>query len=280
MRTARTAMKVGPWLAIVLVLSGGFAYAQFGFGRGESNAPTVYAPAQFPDPHFVVCRLMYTSVRREPAGGGWRTDYPYGEINLSIRFSELTRTPVSWNHGRQPNHYVVRLTDDTLFQCPFTIASDVGTIGLRPEEALRLRTYLLKGGFLWVDDFWGTLAWEQWSQEFAKVLPPSEYPIEDVALSDPIFQSQFIVTKVPQITNIGFWRRSGGRETSERGDDSRVPHFRAVRDAHGRIMVVMTHNTDVADSWEREGEDPGFFYQFSPSGYALGVDVLLHALTH
>jgi hypothetical protein len=213
------------------------------------------APEQFPDPHFAVCRLMYTSVRREPAGGGWRTDYPYGEINLSIRFSELTRTRVSWMANHQPNHYVVRLTDDALFQCPFTIASDVGTIGLRQQEAERLRLYLLKGGFLWVDDFWGTLAWEQWEHEFNKVLPTNEYPIEDVPISDPIFQSQFIVTKVPQITNIGFWRRSGGRETSERGDDSRVPHFRAVRDGNRRIMVVMTHNTDIADSWEREGEE-------------------------
>ena len=280
MRGAWQATKAVPLLALLLIASGGFAYAQFGFGRGDSNAPARMAPKQLPDANFAVCRLMYTSVRREPAGGGWRTDYPYGEINLSIRFSELTRTRVSWIGARQPNHYVVRLTDDALFQCPFTIASDVGTIGLLPEEARRLRIYLLKGGFLWVDDFWGTQAWEQWSREFDKVLPSSEYPIEDVPLSDSIFQSQFIVSRVPQITNIGFWRRSGGRETSERGDDSRVPHFRAVRDAHGRIMVVMTHNTDVADSWEREGEDPGFFYQFSPNGYALGINVLLHAMTH
>jgi hypothetical protein len=279
-RSAWQATRAVPLLAIVLIASGGFAYAQFGFGRGESNAPARMAPAQLPDANFAVCRLMYTSVRREPAGGGWRTDYPYGEINLSIRFSELTRTRVSWSGVRQPNHYVVRLTDDALFQCPFTIASDVGTIGLGSEEASRLRTYLLKGGFLWVDDFWGTLAWEQWSHEIAKAFPPEEYPIEDVPVSDPIFQSQFIVSKVPQITNIGFWRRSGGRETSERGDDSREPHFRAVRDRHGRIMIVMTHNTDVADSWEREGEDPGFFYQFSPNGYALGINVLLHAMTH
>jgi uncharacterized protein DUF4159 len=279
-RGASPAAAAVPVLAIVLIASGGLAYAQFGFGRGESNAPARMAPAQLPDANFAVCRLMYTSVRREPAGGGWRTDYPYGEINLSIRFSELTRTRVSWIGVRQPNHYVVRLTDDALFQCPFMIASDVGTIGLGSEEARRLRTYLLKGGFLWVDDFWGTLAWEQWSHELAKVFAPEDYPIEDVPVSDPIFQSQFTVAKVPQITNIGFWRRSGGRETSERGDDSREPHFRAVRDTHGRIMIVMTHNTDVADSWEREGEDPGFFYQFSPNGYALGINVLLHAMTH
>jgi len=266
-------------VAALLVVSAGYTFAQFGRG-GFFNSPVRLAPSAFPDRDFVVCRLMYTSVRREPSGGGWRTDYPYGEINLTIRFSELTRTPVSQSGGREPNHYVVRLTDDELFQCPFTMASDVGTIGLTDEEAERLRLYLLKGGFLWVDDFWGPLAWEQWTHELSKVLPPEQFPIQDVPLDDPIFKSQFIVEKVPQITNIQFWRMTRGRETSERGADSAVPHFRAVRDYHGRIMVVMTHNTDIADSWEREGEDPAFFYQFSPDGYAVGVNVLLHAMTH
>ena len=263
----------------LLVVSAGYAFAQFGRG-GFFNSPVRLAPSEFPDRNFVVCRLMYTSVRREPSGGGWRTDYPYGEINLTIRFSELTRTPVSQSGGREPNHYVVRLTDDELFQCPFTMASDVGTIGLTDDEAERLRLYLLKGGFLWVDDFWGPLAWEQWTHELSKVLPPEQFPIQDVPIDDPIFTSQFIVEKVPQITNIQFWRMTRGKETSERGADSAVPHFRAVRDDHGRIMVVMTHNTDIADSWEREGEDPAFFYQFSPDGYAVGVNVLLHAMTH
>jgi hypothetical protein len=267
-------------VAALLLTGAGYTYAQFGRG-GFFNSPVRLAPSAFPDRNFVVCRMMYTSVRREPSGGGWRTDYPYGEINLTIRFSELTRTPVSRSAGAgEPNHYVVRLTDDELFQCPFVLASDVGTIGLAPEEAARLRDYLLKGGFLWVDDFWGPLAWEQWTREFSKVLAPEQFPIEDVPLADPIFQSQFIVEKVPQITNIQFWRATRGRETSERGPDSAVPHFRAVRDDHGRIMVVMTHNTDIADSWEREGEDPAFFYQFSPDGYAVGVNVLLHAMTH
>ena len=76
-----------------------------------------------------------------------------------------------------------------------------------------------------------------------------------------------------------FWVATGG-QTSERGDDSREPHFRAIRDDSGRIVVVMTHNTDVADSWEREGEEPAYFQRFSVDGYALGVDVLLYALTH
>jgi hypothetical protein len=276
----RAGMKTRVLLVAALLLaSAGYTFAQFGRG-GFFNSPVRLAPSAFPDRDFVVCRLMYTSVRREPSGGGWRTDYPYGEINLTIRFSELTRTPVSQSGGREPNHYVVRLTDDELFQCPFTMASDVGTIGLTDDEAVRLRLYLLKGGFLWVDDFWGPLAWEQWTHELSKVLPPELFPIQDVPLDDPIFKSQFIVQKVPQITNIQFWRMTRGQETSERGADSAVPHFRAVRDDHGRIMVVMTHNTDIADSWEREGEDPAFFYQFSPDGYAVGVNVLLHAMTH
>ena len=264
---------------LALIVTGGLAFGQFR-GGGDGNTPPVFAPDPLPDRDFVVCRLMYTSVVREQSGAGWRTDYPYGEINLTTRLAELTRTPVSRDANGRPNHYVVRLIDDELFQCPFTMASDVGTIGLRDDEAEQLRAYLLKGGFLWVDDFWGDAAWDQWAHELARVLPPSQYPIEDVDLSDPIFRAQFTVTRVPQITNIGFWRRTAGRETSERGEETRTPHFRAIRDDKGRIMVVMTHNTDVADSWEREGEDPEFFYQFSPDGYAVGINVLLHAMTH
>src|SRR6478736_9475393 len=98
-------------VAAALLLSAA-ASAQFGRGGGEfANIPARYMPRQLPDRNFVVCRLQYTSVRREPSGGGWRTDYPYGEINLLIRLSELTKTPVSFNAGsHRPNQYVVRLT--------------------------------------------------------------------------------------------------------------------------------------------------------------------------
>jgi hypothetical protein len=233
-----------------------------------------------PDGNFVVCRLAYRQVRSEPSGIGWMTDYPYAEINLTTRFSELTKTRVSRDTNHTPNFYVVRPLDDTLFNCPILVASDGGTIGFREDEAERLRAYFLKGGFLWVDDFWGTLAWEHWASQIARVFPPAEYPIEDVQIGDPMLSSLFEVKQIPQITNIQFWRRFGGTTTSERGEDSAVVHFRAIRDSHRRIMVLMTHNTDVADSWEREGEDPAFFYQFSPAGYALGIDVLLHAMTH
>ena len=137
----------------------------------------------------------------------------------------------------------------------------------------------MKGGFLWADDFWGTPAWAHWEAQIGRVLPRNEYPIVEVQPNDPIFRSQFQVSHVPQITNILFWRSVGGQTTSERGSDSAQAHFRVIRDAHGRVLVVMTHNTDIADSWEREGEDPGFFQQFSPDGYAFGTNVILHATT-
>src|SRR5688572_3305946 len=218
----RRVPHIRAWVVIsALLLTASYASAQFGFQfRGDSSLPARYPPALRKDRAFSFCRIQYRSVRQEASGAGWRTDYPYGEINLMIRLAELTKTPVNFEAQRQPTHYVVRLIDQALFECPLTMASDVGTMGLNPAEVKQLRLYLQKGGFLWVDDFWGTEAWSHWAREIGKVLPPAEYPIEDVALSDPIFSSQFIVTKVPQITNIGFWRRSGGEETSERGSDS------------------------------------------------------------
>ena len=279
MASRRPRLRLFATALAVLALAATVASGQ-GIRFREGSLAARNAPPHMPDGAFVVCRLQYRSVRYEAMGIGWITDYPYAEMNLSTRLSELTKTRVSRDASGHPNSYVVRLTDDTLFNCPFTVASDVGTVGFTAEEITRLRTYFLKGGFLWVDDFWGTEAWRQWSTEIAKVLPPTEYPILDVPLDDPMLHAQFEVPKVPQITNIQFWRGVGGQSTSERGADSAVAHLRAIRDSHGRIMVLMTHNTDVADSWEREGEDPGFFYQFSPSGYALGIDVLLHAMTH
>jgi hypothetical protein len=268
-------------IALLLLVGSVAINAQRGFGRfireGPGN-PIMWPPPDFEDGKFAFCKVMYTSVRSEPMGVGWWTDYPFAGIHLMIRFSELTKGRVSRDPAGDVQHWVVRLTDDALFSCPFVMASDVGTIGLSPEEVVRLREYLLKGGFFWVDDFWGNAAWAQWSSEIAKVLPPDEYPILDLPLDHPVFQAMFEVTKVPQVTNIMNWRRTGS--TSERGAETATAHFRAILDKRDRIMVAMTFNTDIGDSWEREGEDQDFFMRFSPPGYALGINVLLYALTH
>jgi hypothetical protein len=123
-------------LTVVLCLAAGLASAQFQREFGSTRM----APKEMPDRDFAVCRIMFDSVRRGNwAGGGWRTDIQ-GEMNLSIRLSELTRTRISTGRDRRQNTWVVRLTDDALFNCPYTVASDVGTMGLSDVEAERLRT--------------------------------------------------------------------------------------------------------------------------------------------
>jgi hypothetical protein len=111
------------------------------------------------------------------------------------------------------------------------------------------------------------------------VLPPGEFPITDIPISHPIMHSVYDVKEFLQVPNIGFWRRSGGG-TSERGPDSDEVHYRGVEDSQGRLIVLMTHNTDVSDAWEREGDNEDFFDLFSPRGYAIGVNIMVYALTH
>ena len=275
--------------AAAMAASGAYASAQLGGGAPQAHTDfktdpegftrARFPPAEWPDRDFTICRLQYQSVRSERDGSGWKTDYPYSEINLLIRFAQLTKTSVSYDEEqKRPNTWVVKPTDAKLYDCPFLIASDVGTIGIKDVEVPPLREYLLKGGFLWVDDFWGSEAWAQWEQEISKVFPSEAYPIEDVSAADPIMREMFDLEKVPQITNVTFWLKNNGR-TSERDEDSAQVHVRAIRDQHRRIMVLMTHNTDVGDSFERERESSDYSRLFSPPGYALGINVLLYAMT-
>jgi hypothetical protein len=238
-------------------------------------------PESPPDGRFSFARLMYQRLRGERLGSGWTTDYPGADVNFMIRLSELTKAPVSMtpNQAGQPNHVVVSLREDDVFNYPFLLASDVGTIGLNAQEAARMRDYLLKGGFLWVDDFWGPQAWDHWVSQIGRVLPSHEYPITDIPMDHVLLRTLFEVRKIPQIPSISYWRQTGG-DTSERGPQSAIVTFRGIFDRRGRLMVLMTHNTDIADGWEREGEDPAFFANFSPDAYALGINAALYALTH
>jgi hypothetical protein len=270
-------------LAVALVFCVTTAAAAQFAGQFRGFGPRGY-PAKFAEPEsfghgFNFCRALYTSGRREAGGQGWSTDYPDAELNFTIRLAELTKTRVSKDSYGAPDHLVVRLTSEELFQCPYLHMEDAGTASLNPEEVSGLRTFLLKGGFLWVDDYWGSFAWTNWLTQLGRVLPPSEYPVKDLAFDHPVFKTMFEVKQLPQIPSIQFWRTSGGR-TSERGPDSSTPTIRGVSDRHGNLMVVMTHNTDISDAWEREGEDPRFFYSFSPDGYAVGINVVLYAMTH
>lgn len=266
-------------VALVLAASVASAQERWGGYRGRSRFPPRYPTAASFDGGFNFCRLIYTSDRSEAGGSGWSTDYWDADINFSTRLGELTKTTISRQPDGRPNHLSVRIDDPLLFQCPFLSATDVGTAFFTDEEAATLRNYLLKGGFLWADDFWGPAAWDSWTDQIGKVLPPAQFPIRDLGLDHQIRRTLFEFNQLPQIPSISFWRRSGG-QTSERDELSAEPHLRGIADEHGRLMVVMTHNTDISDAWEREAEDPQFFFSFSPQGYAVGLDVVLYGMTH
>jgi len=228
--------------------------------------------------HF--CRVAFGSdPRGDTQGGGWFVDYPRADLNLSIRLSELTKTPVSREASGEPRPLLVEMTDPELFDCPFIMMTEVGSFSVSSVEAAHLRDYLLKGGFLWADDFWGSRAWDWWEAQMARVLPPSEYRWVDLPADHPLYHAQFEVKQTPQIASINFWMSSGGG-TSERGEDSAIVHTRAILDSHGRIMVLATHDTDLGDSFEREGDDPTYFYNFSVPGYSFGINALLYSMTH
>ena len=205
----------------------GAAAAQFGGGFGFGPR---YVPARFPDADtfghgFVFCRGIYRSDRREAGGTGWSTDYPDAELNFSIRLSELTKARIIRGADGKPVHVTVRLTDDSLFKCPYLHMEDVGTMALSDEEVRKLREYLLKGGFLWVDDYWGDYAWDQWVEQIARVLPPARVPdrrsaarAPDLAVAVPVegaaADSRHPVVAPPLATTPPSVARRAARRTS------------------------------------------------------------------
>jgi hypothetical protein len=251
-----------------------------------------YTPPRFPSPtsftgSFNFCRALFDSNRREKSG--WSTDYPGADLNFSTRLAELTKTDVKMGRGQGeddlPDAVVVRLTDDALFQCPFILMEDAGTARFNDREVVRLREYLLKGGFLFVSDYHGTVSKAQFDEQISRVLDPHSFPIVDLTPPDhTIWKTLFAVQTLPQMASIQTWRRTQrgyGNGTIERWNDDRSgPDARGIADRHGRLMVVMIHNSDIPDGWEREGEDPEYFFRFSPDAYAVGIDIVLYALTH
>jgi hypothetical protein len=275
--TRRTACRLAVALLLMVFSAAALAAQQIwvgGSGWGRF-APRFAAIEDF-DGRFIYCRGFFGSAYGR---GGWTTDYPGADNNFSVRLAELTRVSVKFDPNRQPHHVVVRLDDPTLYRCPALFMENVEMLRFTETEILGLRNYLLKGGFLWVDDFWGSAAWNNWAREISRVLPPGEYPIFDIPLSHPIMHTMYDVKDFLQVSAISFWYRSGG-QVSERGRDSAEVHYRGIQDSHGRLMMLATHNTDIADTWEREGESREYFNLFSPRGYAIGVNVVLYALAH
>ena len=264
---ATGALVVAAGLAQAQIWRGGYGF----YGTPKHPTSTTFAGG------FNHCRLMFMSDHREKRG--WSTDYPGADINFSIRLGELTKTRITKDKTGDPDYITVSANEPALFQCPYILVEDGGSARFSDEEVLQLREYLKKGGFLFVSDYWGTRAGEQWDEEIGRVLPRETYPIIDLPFTHPIWQMLYVVKDVHQMASIQYWRRSGGG-ISERGDDSAIVNVRGIADTHGRLMVVMIHNSDIPDGWEREAEDPQYFYKFSPDAYAVGMNVVLYAMTH
>jgi hypothetical protein len=264
---------------VIVAIAAWTAYAQQIWIGGRRGYPARWPKASDFDGSWIYCRGYYTPVRYEQSGSGWNTDYPDADHNFSVRLAELTRTHVRFDEGREPHFVVMPMTEKLLYQCPMIFMEDFGTARFTEDEAARLREYLQKGGFVWLDDSWGSFAWTMIVAELARVLPPGEFPIIDIPPDHPIMHTLYDVRDVPQVPSISHWTRTGGG-TSERYADSAVVYFKGIQDARGRLLVLISHNTDIADTWEREGESRQYFDLFSPRGYAIGVNVVLYAMTH
>jgi hypothetical protein len=273
-------------LIAFLVLAATVALAQYRRGGGRhdidpasvdrNGVPEWKNDERFKNDVFTFVRVRYSSYGRGGWGGyggygygKWATDYPDSDLNFSFRLQQLTSLEVD-PHGK-----ILELTDPALFDYPWLYLIEPGNMYLEEAEVLALRKYLLNGGFLMVDDFWGEAEWANFYENIKRVFPdrePKELPLEH-----EIFHCVYDLKKKPQVPSIHAWY-SG--HTAERWDATE-PHYRAIFDDKGRMMAIICHNTDLGDGWEREGEDPGYFKEMAEKwSYPLGINILTYAMTH
>jgi len=239
-------------------------------GYQRNGVPDWEIDPDFKDDVFTFVRIRYESSYR---WNKWATDYPDSDLNFSFRLQQLTSLKVN------PQPVVLELTDPELFKYPFIYLIEPGDIVLTNEEIKALRRYCLNGGFLMVDDFWGEREWDTFYGEIKRVFPDRE--LLELPLEHPIFHCVYDLTEKPQIPSIGAALSGrGGGITWERSD-AREVHYKGIFDDKGRMMAIVCHNTDLGDGWEREGEDPWYFREFSEKkAYPLGINIVFYAMTH
>lgn len=210
----------------------------------------------------------------------WETDFPQAEKNLILRLKELTSMRVD------PDPIVLRLTDPRIYDHPFLFMSDVGWQYLSNAETNALTRYLETGGFLWVDDFWGVGEWNNFYRNVGKLR--SDWKWQPIPKGHPIFTIVYPLEECPQVPARIFYAQSGlefdppgvHRYPSGGYEGVRDVHFMGLFDRNDRLLAVATHNTDIADGWEREGESLDFFERFSIRSYAITINILFYAMTH
>ena len=221
-----------------------------------------------PKPPRFTCPEFGGGARFPRAGGGWATDYPSADCKFMGGVHRLTGVRV------HPDPNVIEIMDPDLFQFPYVYAVEVGGLYLSDEEAARLREYLLRGGFLHADDFWGRWEKANFEAQMLKVFP--DRTMQELPLSHPIFHSFYDIDGVMQIPNVSNGCR-GGR-TWERPDDTQ-PRIYGIFDDKGRLMVVITYNSDLGDAWEWM-DMPCYPEMFSSQAYRMGINFMIYSMSH
>lgn len=240
----------------------------------RGNIPIWPVNASYPDDLFTFARLRYPSTY-ERQSLAWYTDYADADLNLSYRLHELTALYV------HPDPALIGISEDELRNHPWLFMSGVGNIQLDDDEARILRNYLLGGGFIMVDDFWGEQQWNNFYRALKQIFPDRE-PV-DLDRSHPIFHCVYDIPndKPLQTPNIYFAMSNRESGITWESPDARDVHFRAILDDRGRIMVMICHNTDNGDGWEEEGSDAWFFHEFSENkNYPLAINIVFYSMTH
>jgi hypothetical protein len=282
-------------LSFALLVAAGVAVAQWYEGRSDrrSRRDRTSIPAdragvpdwEIDEKHaedvFTFVRIRYDSDgwggRGWGRGGGrWDIDWPESDLNFSFRLQQLTSMKVN------PEPIWMSLTDQRLFDYPFIYMLEVGSLSFSEPEVEALRRYLLSGGFLMVDDFWGDYEWDNFYHEIKRVFPDRE-PVE-LDIDHEIFRCVYRLKEKPQIPSIGSaWDGRHAGITWERGHGGNTEevHFRAIFDDKDRMMAIICHNTDLGDGWEEEGVDPWYFKEFSEKkAYPMGINIVTYAMTH
>lgn len=240
----------------------------------REGVPEWTVDPQFPKDTFTFVRVKYDS-HYYGRGNGWATDYRSSDLNFSLRLSQLTTLKVN------PEPIYLELTDPKLFDHPFLYLIEPGSLMFHDDEVVALRRYLLNGGFLMIDDFWGEREYRNLYRELKRVFPNRE-PFE-VPLSHEIFHCVYDLDEKPQIPSIRDAERgrSRGITWEWRESDTSKASYKAITDDKDRIMVFICHNTDLGDGWEREGENEWYFHEFSvKKAYPLGINIVTYAMTH
>ncbi len=230
-------------------------------------------PVGYPDGRaFYFTRAAYTDFRRGDFGsfrrrrGSWSTDYPKADVQFLIGLTRLT------NIDAYELEHPMRLDDPDLRRYPFLYAVEVGAMALTDTEIEGLRSYLLAGGFLVVDDFWGSRQWANFEREMRRVFP--EYTIVDIPMEHPLLRTFYRIDEVRQVPNV--WQGRTGGPTWEY--DGFVPHLRGIFDDADRLMVLINWNSDLGDAWEW-AEDPFYPLPFSNFAYQLGVNMIIYGMS-